>query len=78
VRSSLTAGKKRISVLEMHPLDVKNLSQVNALSTIVAGRPAAEFGAPFREQNGLGSGSARDFGMEPAGCLFGIGNSYNN
>jgi hypothetical protein len=75
---SLPAGKKPASALEICPLDVENPLSVSALNTIVAGRPAAEFCMPFREQNGLGSGSAGDFGMGPAGCLFAIGNSFSN
>jgi hypothetical protein len=38
----------------------------------MAGRPAAEFAALFREENGLGSGSAAEYGMAPASCLIGI------
>jgi hypothetical protein len=75
---SLSAGKKHNSVLEICPLDDENSLYLKALNAIVADRPAAEFGAPFREQNGLGRGSAAEFGIGPAGCLFGIENSYNN
>jgi hypothetical protein len=71
VRFSLTAGKKSDLVLEICHLDGENRLLVNALSTILVGRTAAEFCA-------LGSGLAAEFGMGPAGCLFGIENSYDN
>jgi hypothetical protein len=78
VRFSLSAGKKPDSRLEICPRDVENSLYISALSTILVLLPAAEFGAPFREQNGLGRGSAAEFGIGPAGCLFGIEDFYNN
>jgi hypothetical protein len=71
---SLTAGKKPDSRLEICPRGVENSLYISALSTNLVLLPAAEFGALFREKNGLGSGSAAEFGMAPAGCLSGIDN----
>jgi hypothetical protein len=68
---SLLTGKNFDSVLEICPIGVENPLPVSALSIVVAGRPAAEFCA-------LGSGLAAEFGMDPAGGLFGIENSSSN
>jgi hypothetical protein len=75
---SLSAGKKQNSALEICPLDDENSLYIKALHAFMADRIAAEFCAPFREKNGIGSGLGRDFGMAPAGGLSGIENSYSN
>jgi len=75
---SLRAGKKPVLAFELCSLDAENPLSVSDLNTIMASPLAAEFRTSLREQNGLGSGSAGDFGTTPAGGLFGIENSDNN
>jgi len=49
----------------MAPLKVKNLQQVNALSTICPSRPAAEFLRGFGTDRGL----AAEFDTQPVACV---------